>query len=79
MDRRKKLRRVVHSAGHSGLENDEIGKDIMIRDYDIMSVFISKVAKEQFLKKGFQCITYTIFWKNFAHCVITSAWLSGFV
>ena len=45
MDRRKKLRRVVHSAGHSGLQNDEIGKDIMIRDYDIMSVFISKVAK----------------------------------
>ena len=24
MDRRKKLRRVVHSAGHSGLENDEM-------------------------------------------------------
>ena len=40
MDRRKKLRRVVHSAGHIGLENDEIGKDIMIRDYDIMSVFM---------------------------------------
>ena len=34
MDRRKKLRRVVHSAGQSGLENDEIGTDIMIRDYD---------------------------------------------
>ena len=37
MDRRKKLRRVVHSAGHSGLENDEKGKHIMIRDYDISS------------------------------------------